>query len=723
MRRLCGRVPGFVVGRRGTWVMLAAGIALAAVTGPLAGKLGALEDNNPASFLPASSPSAAVLRYQQAHAGGSIEPAVIVYERDRGLTAADLATVRRARIAAARLAHAGPASPVVVSPDRDAAFFTVPLTASTAGRRLGNQVKALRARLARTAVPATAPGGPGTLRYAVGGPAGTAADAANAFAGIDGRLLLLTVLVVAALLLLTYRSPLLWLLPLLSVALAAGWSQGAAYGLARAGLTVNGMTVGILSVLVFGAGTDYALLLTARYREELCRHEDHHLAMAAALRRAGPAIVTSGITVVLALLCLLSARLSDVAALGPVCAAGVVCAMAAQLLVLPALLVICGRRVFWPFVPRPGHGSPELSGWWAAAAQVITRRPALLGAGLAVLLAAGAGGLAAYHGGVGQANGFRDPVQSVAAQQILARHIGPGAGAPATVLVRPGAAAAARAAALASPGVASVGPASTLGTRRTFTVTFAAGPDSTAAQHDLVVLRDRLRTASGPGALVGGQTATDVDTAAAAAHDRLVVFPLVLLVVLVMLGLLLRAAVAPVLLTASVALSYLCSLGVSILVFRYLFRFPGVDPSVPIFGFVFLVALGVDYNIFLVARAREEVAGHGPAGGMARALAVTGGVITSAGVVLAATFAVLAVLPLVALTEVGFLVAFGVLADTVLVRSALVPAVAVLLGWRWWWPGARPGAAVPAAGAAGSHPGDADGPGDAGRGTLSRPAR
>jgi RND superfamily putative drug exporter len=679
---------GAVTGRRSKWLVLVLGIVAVSFVAPLAGKLVPLENNSPNSFLPSGAASTQVLDYQEAHAKAATTPAVVVYERPGGLTASDRAVISKARAAlsAAHLPAATAPSQVSVSRNGRAASFSVPITSRSAQATVAKDVKAIRAVVGRDATAATANPAPGALRVAVGGPAGSAADAANAFSGIDGKLLVVTVLIVAFLLLLTYRSPLLWLLPLISVILAAGWSQGFAYALAKAGFIVSGMTVGILTVLVFGAGTDYALLLVARYREELRRHEDHHEAMAAALRRAGPAIATSGLTVIFALLCLLVARLNDIAALGPACAAGIFCALVAQLVFLPALLLVVGRRAFWPLIPRNGDHVPEESGLWGGFGRWLLchRRPVWVS--LSVLLGIFCLGLFAYRGGVNQENGFRGEVGSVEAQRLLAANFPAGSSAPATVLVAPAdKAGPAEAAARHTPGVASVSPAIPLGAKEAFNVTLASEPTTPAAQRTVVELRQRLRAAAGPKTLVGGETATNVDLNAAANHDRDLIIPIVLGVVLVMLGLLLRSVVAPVLLVATVLLSYLASLGVSSVVFRDVFSFPGLDPTVPILGFVFLVALGVDYNIFLMARVREE-ASAGAVEGVAKGLAVTGAVITSAGVVLAATFAVLGVLPLIALTEVGFLVAFGVLVDTILVRSALVPALAIDIGSNLWWP-------------------------------------
>ncbi|MGC9219881.1 MAG: MMPL family transporter [Solirubrobacteraceae bacterium] len=627
--------------------------------------------------------------YLLAHSRASSSPALVVFAAPGRLRTGELSTIFAARraLAARGLQGVGRPGPVVVSRDRRAAYFLVPVAAHTAAATSANDIVVMRRILARLATPATSSSASRTLRVAVGGPAGAAADALNAFSGIDGKLLAVTIAVVALILLLVYRSPLLWLVPLVSVMFAAGWSQGVAYLLAKSGFVINGMTVGILTVLVFGAGTDYALLLLARYREELRRHERTSQAMAVALRRSGPAILASGLTVMFALLCLLLARLNDIAALGPACAAGILCALAAQLIVLPALLLVLGRRVFWPFIPRPAGGPETAGGLWLKIAAAIPGHRRMIWVALTAVLAAGALGLIAYRGGVDQQNGFRGRVGSVAAQQILAANFAAGMAAPVQILVRPAAAAAAAAAAArATAGVKFVSTPVAVGRARLIDATLANSPTSAAAQRTVLTLRRRLLAAAGPRTLVGGETATNVDLAAAAGHDRELLLPVILGVVMVMLGVLLSSLVAPLLLVATVLLSYAGSLGVSALVFRYIFAFPGFDPTVPILGFVFLVALGVDYNVFLMVRVKEEALA-GTTAAVTRGLAVTGAVITSAGFVLAATFAVLGVLPLIALTEVGFLVAFGVLVDTVLVRSALLPALAIDVGSWLWWPG------------------------------------
>jgi RND superfamily putative drug exporter len=661
-------------------------VALLGVCGPLAGKLSAHEDNAPTTFLPRGAPATRVLAFEEAHpvVGGS--PAVVVFARQRGLGPGGRRAVQRfvSAVRGARLRDAGTPSALQVSPNGKAALVEIPLAPRIAPGALDHDV----ATLAHLAGQAVGTSGLSGLREAVGGPAGSAADVARAFAGVDGRLLGLTVAIVVLLLLLTYRSPLLWLLPLLSVVVAAGWAEGAAYLLATHGFVVNGMTVGILTVVVFGAGTDYALLLVARVREELARHEDHRVAVARALARTGPTVLASGATVILALLCLGLAHLRDVAALGPACAAGVACALVAQLAVLPALLVLCGRRVFWPRIPRPGGAPAATSRPWAQLARRVVDRRALAASTVAVILGACCFGLLAYRGGVNQQNGFRGRVGAVVAQELLAEGFPPGASAPATILVRPRSRlAAAEAVVRSTRGVVALGSPRVLPDAAVLTATLAGSPSGGRAASTVAALQQHLDEAVGPETLVGGETATDLDLHAAAVHDTERVLPVILLVVLVVLGILLRAVVAPVVLVASVLFSYAASLGVSALVVTHLFHFPGFDPTVPIFGFVFLVALGVDYTVFLASRAREETGRSGTTRtGMARSLEATGPVITAAGVVVAATFAALAVLPLVALTEVGFLVAFGVLLDTFLVRSVLVPAVGSALGERFWWP-------------------------------------
>ena len=523
----------------------------------------------------------------------------------------------------------------------------------------------------------------------IAGPLGTAADSSDAFAGLDSTLLLAAPTVVIVLLLVTYRSPVLWLLPAISAGVALVGSQAVIYLLARnAGLTVNAQSAGILSVLVFGAGTDYALLLTARYREELRRHADRHDAMALALRRAGPAIIASGATVILALLALVVAELNSTSGLGPVLAIGVGVALLAMLTLLPALLVTCGRWVFWP--ARPAFGSPEpaSTGTWARIGRAIARRPTVSWVATAVVLgimALGVTGLKAS--GLSNADSFRGTPDSVAGGQVAARHFLAGAGQPVVVIGSQAAGPQLSAALREVPGITGVTQPREVAGHAYLEGTLTAPADSGAASDTINAARNAVHAVPGPDAMVGGNTAISLDVQNAAAHDRNVIIPLVLVVVLVILAVLLRALVAPLILLATVVLSFAATLGVSALVFNHLFGFGGADTSFPLFVFVFLVALGIDSNIFLMTRVREEAARSGPRRGALTGLAVTGGVITSAGAVLAGTFAMLGTLPVTALAEIGFAVAFGVLLDTIIVRLVLVTALNLDLGRRMWWPG------------------------------------
>ena len=521
------------------------------------------------------------------------------------------------------------------------------------------------------------------------GPAGFSADATKAFEGINSTLLLVTAGLVFVLLVLIYRSPIFWMLPLFTVLLAESVVRGLGTLLADAGVVINGQTGGILLVLVFGAGTDYALLLTARYREELQLLEDKYAAMRVALRQGGPAIVASAGTVIAALLCLSLARVNSTAGLGPVGAMGVAVAAVAMLTLLPALLLIGGRRAFWPFMPRVGQEHHPSTGVWGRLGRALERhrRPAWIGTTLALgVLALGTLGL---DDDLTTANSFRGSVESAQGQRLLSQAFPAGESAPTVVLVTdPAKVGPAVAAARESEGVTRVGPPERGDPGTRFDVILAGEPFGTSGFASIEPLRHELRAAAGNAVLVGGPTAEEADLRAAVEHDTKVLIPLVLAVVLVILVLLLRSVAAPVMLIATVVLSFAAALGGSLVLFDLFADFPGEDPSYPLFAFIFLVALGVDYNIFLMARVREEALLRPTREAMRQGLAVTGGVITSAGVVLAGTFSVLAVLPLVALTQIGITVAFGVLLDTFVVRSILVPALTFELGERVWWPSA-----------------------------------
>jgi len=668
-------------GRRTKWAVLVFWLIVVAVLGPLAGKLTGAEKNNASAWLPAAAESTKVLDVQAHFQSPNIYSAVVVYDRPSGLTGAD-----RAKAAAdaarfrgvANVVHGQVAGPFV-SRDGKAIETIVPVNLGSKGWN--------GASAAATTLRSVARAGAAGLAVHIAGPLGNAADSANAFKGIDGVLLYSTLAVVIVLLLITYRSPVLWLLPVISAGVALAAAQGLIYLLAKHGLTVNAQSAGILLVLVFGAGTDYALLLTARYREELRRHEDRHEAMAVALRRAGPAIVASAGTVIVSLLMLTIAQLASTQSLGPVLAIGVVVALLAMMTLLPALLVICGRWLFWPVKPAYGTEEPTTRGFWARVGRRIAVRPRVVWVVTALILGAMALGLTGLKaGGLTTAQGFRHTPDSVVGQTVIDQHFPAGAGQPVIVLGNPAHAAQLAAVLRATPGITGVtGPLSRAG-HAYLTGTLTTAPDSQAAYNTIDRVRTAVHAIPGANALVGGNTAINLDVKRASAHDRTVIIPVILAVVFLILALLLRALIAPIILIATVVLSFAAALGVSALMFNNVFNFGGADTSFPLFVFVFLVALGIDYNIFLMTRVREEAGKHGPRHGALTGLAATGGVITSAGAVLAGTFAALATLPVTFLAELGFAVAFGVLLDTLVVRSVLVTALNLDLG-RWiWWP-------------------------------------
>ncbi len=690
-----------VTGRRSAWAVIAGWVLLLVVAAPLAAGLGATQSTDPVNYLPAGAQSTALLHELAGVPGGDVSAAVVIYGRPGGLTAADRTRITAGRAAVrAHVTHAGQAGPVRVSADGAAALFTVELPSKNAV--LNVAVPQLRQLTATAAGNSAAPLTPGGLSVAVTGPAGYTADANHAAAGIDGTLLIAAAAVVVVLLLLIYRSPLLWLLPILTVTGGLLTAQAAITLLARHGaLTVTDLAAGILNVLVFGAATDYALLLIARYREQLHTTPDHRLALAAAVRSATGAIAASAGTVIAGMLCLLAATITANRGLGPVAALGIAGGLLASLTLLPALLAVTGRRVFWPRTPHPAHVAgptvlpgtvdnpaatpPPPVGVWTRLATALGRHPRRVWILTALLLALGVAGLGDTRLGLPQAGTFRGTVQSVTGQQLLDAHFPPGASSPTQILTDTASVAGVARAAAATPGIVEVTAVPATRDRTLLQATLAAPPDSPAAAHTITVLRDRLAAVPAAHVLVGGATAVQLDIVRGAAHDRAVVMPLVLAVVLLVLILLLRALVAPLVLLATVVLSYAAALGVSVTLFDAL-GLAGTDPSVPLYAFLFLVALGVDYNIFLMTRVREETFQVGTRAGTLRGLAVTGGVITSAGLVLAATFTTLAVLPLVVLTETGIAVALGVLLDTFVVRSLLVPALTYDLGDRVWWP-------------------------------------
>lgn len=679
-------------------------------------------DSFPASGLPSSAESAKVSALLKTFPSADTTVGIVVFDRgDEALTAADRTAIgERATVLAAESTVPQAVRPQF-SDDGTAAILAVPLSSKAVQADVAKAAESLR-----SGATADLPDG---LTARLTGPVGFQDDISNSFAGADFRLLLVTVIVVAVLLIITYRSPVLWIVPLAVVGAADGLAGKVVTALADPlGLTVDASISGILSVLVFGAGTNYALLLVARYREELTRTDDRFRAMRTAYTSAGPAIAASGGTVALSLITLLLASLSNNRALGFACAVGVVVAILFALIALPAALVVCGRGLFWPFVPRPHRGDSaagaaapaaeavadprsssltdaEAHGFWAGLGRRVARRPVIVSvvaiAGLAILSL----GLSGYAVGLSQTAQLLGDPASVQAQKVIDRSFSAGLTSQTTVLAPTSAADEAVDLAKATKGVETATPGETHAGRTNIAVSLTAEPESDAAFASIDALRGAYEDAGGTVAtsLVGGTDATALDTQNAAKHDQDLVIPIILAIVFAVLAVLLRSLVAPVLLIASVLATFFASLGASTFLFTHLLGFPALDSNVTLFAFLFLVALGVDYNIFLTTRAREERRLHGTREGMIRALASTGAVITSAGILLAAVFAVLGVLPVVALTQIGVIVCIGVLLDTLVVRTVLVPALVFVTGEAFWWPSKRhagahaaPPTAVPA---------------------------
>ncbi|MFE4281018.1 MMPL family transporter [Streptomyces goshikiensis] len=689
-------------------VLLVIWLGIGGALGPYAGKLGEVATNDQAAFLPQSAESTKVLEARKAFERSESVPAIIVWQaRDGG----DVTTAQQEEATRALASLAGqrgisePPSPALRSQDGQALQAVAPLAPD-----LGDELPAVLAEVRAAADSVSG------LSAQIAGPAATQADLADAFSGIDGILLGVALGAVLLILLLVYRSLLLPLVIIISAVFALGLACAVVYALADRGtVRVDGQVQGILSILVIGASTDYALLLAARFREELAARGDRTAAAIAAVRRSAGAIIASGATVALGLLALLASDLTNNRALGPVGAIGIVCSVLATLTFLPAVLALLGRAAFWPATPKPGDATAEGHRVWRRIASLIDRAPRRVWASTTLLLLV----LAAFSPGLSSKGVPLDEIfvkdaPSVTAQQALARHFPGGSGQPAVIIADAARAAEVQAAATATDGVASAAPVTASGRpgggpplvvdgRVRIDATLEAAADSDAAKNTVAELRTRLHAVGGADAIVGGYTAQRYDTERTAARDRTVIVPVVLGIILLILVMLLRSLLIPVLLVATVALNFLATLGVSALVFEHLLGFSGTDASVPLYGFVFLVALGVDYNIFLMSRVREESLVHGVRQGVLRGLTTTGGVITSAGVVLAATFAALMVIPLAFLVQIAFIVAFGVLLDTLVVRSLLVPALVIDIGPRSWWPsalarGRRP--AVPAGPAA-----------------------
>ncbi|MEO6828114.1 MAG: MMPL family transporter [Microbacteriaceae bacterium] len=697
-------------------VLIAAWFAVFAAGGSSFGQMSTVASNDQAQHLPSSADATRVQALQSEFRGDDVIPAIVVYERSGGLSADDLTAIDARRDAFSTIEGVAKdgVSPAIVSADRDAVQIVVPMDTDI---KPADTVQRVRAML-DTGVPS------GVSGY-VTGPAGLSADIVGAFSGLDGMLLLVALAAVLLILIIVYRSPLLPLIVLGTSLVALTGAVLTVVALAKAGVVLlTGQTQGILLILVIGAATDYSLLYVARYREALGDHERKWDATWAALRGSYQAILASAGTVIVALLCLLLSELNSNKALGPVAAIGIGFALAASLSLLPALMLWAGRAAFWPLRPKLGaahvHDDENGTGFWPWVARFVSRRARLVWIACTLLLAVASLGLLQLKAdGVSQMDFVLGQSQARDGQSVVGKHFPGGSGTPAMVVGPEAELNAMAKRILATDGVDSVNVISADSRSGTLPVTAdgiqadgrpgaaSAEPtvvdglvmlqatldypgDSTEAEGVVRELRSALATidtgADTASVMVGGVTATAIDTNDASTHDRNLIIPLVLGVILVILMLLLRSVLAPVLLIASVVLSYAAALGVSALVFNGVFGFPGADPSVPMFGFVFLVALGIDYNIFLMTRVREESLTHGTRRGVLRGLTATGGVITSAGLVLAATFAALGVLPVLFLAQISFIVAFGVLIDTFLVRSLLVPALCYDIGRAIWWP-------------------------------------
>lgn len=653
--------------------------------GPLSGKLGDVSKNTSASYLSKTAESTRTLNASGKFINKNNTPTIVLYERDAAITPADQARAVEDLTLIRKTAWLdGTPSPPVLSKDGRAVQVFLPFNGSDPKAFVKN-ITTMRDELAR-------PGKPDGLRVYVTGLGGTSADLFDVFNSLDSTLLIATGAIVILILLVVYRSPVLWILPIVGVAMAYTMATGILYLLAKNGvLTINGQSSGILTVLTFGAATDYALLLTSRYREELHRHASTWDAMKVAWRGAAPAILASAATVILSLLCLLFSELEGNKGLGPVTAVGIASAALAMLVLLPAMLLL-GRWLFWPRIPRLDGQDPVHEGVWKNLADGVARRAtAFATVTVLVLLALAVGLTGLKSNGIPQNASLTSRPESVVGQERLARHFPAGGGAPVDIVGPVQDQKALVAAVSATKGVDSVVPFGPAGAplvkngQVLLAAVLSVDSDSSAASDVVTRLRSGLDSVS-KDALVGGFSAIQLDIHDASKRDNKVIIPIVLVLIVLVLALLLRSLVAPLILISTVVLSYAATLGACALVFNHLFDYPGADASFPLFAFVFLVALGVDYNIFLMSRVREEVPEHGTREAMKRGLTVTGGVITSAGVVLAATFTVLATLPLVFLAEIGFAVAFGVLLDTFVVRSLLVPAVVFKLGDRIWWP-------------------------------------
>jgi RND superfamily putative drug exporter len=719
-----------IKGRKPLWlaiVVVIVWVSISGFTGPLFGKLSTVQENNNSSFLPPESEATraanAIAKFSDS-ANDQI-PALVLFSgdvTDEGIASAQTFSQT---LGSKLLVHSDgkllkdadgneisiPISkyfisgePIVAFPseDRKAILASFPISVQIATELLPDgKEPALPGLIDAIRYYATDYAKANGFVTHTTGFAGILADLFGAFGSIDSALLLTTGGVVAIILIIVYRSPVLWILPLMTAGLALTLAGGVIYLLAKNNvITLDGQSQGILSVLVLGAATDYALLLIARYREELHLHESRYDAMKIAWRGVVEPIVASGSTVTIGLLVLLLSELNNNRGLGPVGAIGIICSMITVLTLLPALLVIFGRWIFWPKVARFGGADERLSGSWAKVAAATARHPRkywVVSTAVLIILAGLSSTLNAT--GLSTIDSFTQRTDSVVGQEELLKHFPGGQGQPTQVVLKADLAEKGTAVLRGNPGVDSVmpmvegqyvegqplPPVKIVGGNILLNVTLKFAPDSKEAIAMIPGLRSEMEKLDST-ILVGGSTSVSYDINQASKHDRNLIIPVVLFIIAIILGLLLRSIYAAVLLLGTVVISFFATLGACAVIFNHIFHFKGADPSFPLFAFIFLVALGIDYNIFLMTRVREESQKMGTRAGMTKALTVTGGVITSAGIVLAATFAVLGILPLVFLAELGFAVGFGVLLDTMLVRSILVPALVHEIGPKVWWP-------------------------------------
>ena len=683
------------------------------IFGPLFGKLTSVQENNNSSFLPKGAEATKASEVIQTFSGKDSFnfPTLVLFEgKGDAATFASL-NAHLAGVGALTLEgtsakisdYLAPGQQITVFPSQDgkAVLANIPLDGNSISKLLPNDkpvlpavISALRTDIAPIAKSL------GVQSY-VTGPGGLLGDLFGAFGTLDSSLLLTTLGVVALILIVVYRSPVLWIIPLLSAMFALTTAGGIVYLLAKNNIIdVDGQSQGILSVLVIGAATDYALLLIARYREELHHHENRFDAMRAAYKGVWEPILASGSTVSISLLILLFSQLTNTAGLGPIGAIGIVSSMITILTLLPALLLVFGRWIFWPRIPRNDGDDHVMSGPWSKVANSIGKNPrkswVVTGA---VLLALAFTSTTLKADGIGTVDSFTGNPESVVGQKLLLQHFPGGEGDPTQVVVNADKIEVVAAALKGAPGVTDIAPllestpvpgqplpkAKIVNGKAILNLTLDKAPDSVEAGNDVPKIRE-LAHAADATSLVGGTSAVYYDVRQANKSDNRTIIPIILLVITLILGLLLRSILSAVVLLGTVVLSYFATLGACALVFNHVFGFAGGDNSFPLFAFIFLVALGIDYNIFLMTRVREESAKIGTRAGVIKGVTVTGAVITSAGIVLAATFAVLGLLPLVPLAELGFAVAFGVLLDTIIVRSILVPALVHEIGPKIWWP-------------------------------------